>query len=102
MMNHYLREIINCMNYNIVLSQVFFFLLLGFHAHVREVSKVSHLYFYPGFSFIFMAINLSFFVCFRDSTWKLWYIWRIFWIILWNTLMLCPSVEEYVICYFDN
>lgn len=36
-MNHYLREIINCMNYNIVLSQVFFFLLLGFHAHVREV-----------------------------------------------------------------
>ena len=58
MMNHYLREIINCMNYNTVLSQVFFFLLLGFHAHVREVSKVSHLYFYPGFSFIFMAINL--------------------------------------------
>ena len=47
-MNHYLREIINCMNYNTVLSQVFFFLLLGFHAHVREVSKVSHLYFYPG------------------------------------------------------
>ena len=60
MMNHYLREIINCMNYNTVLSQVFFFLLLGFHAHVREVSKVSHLYFYPGFSFIFMAINLLF------------------------------------------
>lgn len=65
MMNNYLREIINCMNYNTVLSQVFFFLLLGFHAHVREVSKVSHLYFYPGFSFIFFAINLSFFVWFR-------------------------------------
>lgn len=66
-MNHYLREIINCMNYNTVLSQVFFFLLLGFHAHVREVSKVSHLYFYPGFSFIFFAINLSFFPDFVNA-----------------------------------
>jgi len=59
-MNNYLREIINCMNYNTVLSQVFFFLLLGFHAHVREVSKVSHLYFYPGFSFIFLQSTYRF------------------------------------------
>ena len=37
-MNNYLREVIKSINYNTVLSQVFFFLLLGFHAHVREVS----------------------------------------------------------------
>ncbi len=90
------------MNYNTALSQMFFFLLLGFHAHVIEISRVSHLYFYPGFSFIFMAINLFFYLWFRDSTWKLWYIWRISWIILWSILILCPSIEKYVICYFDN